>query len=163
MRTAMIILGVLIVAALAVGLKGRSQTSSSASTSPVASASVETSPLASSLDASASPVVSVSPITDSNTSSASSQADAVVTISETGFTPKAVTIKQGQTIQFKNNGSGPHYVASDPHPTHTDYTGLQSKDLLPNQSWSFAFAKIGTWGIHDHENPSMKMTVTVKS
>ena len=95
----------------------------------------------------------------------------VIKISANGFSPSKITIKQGETVQFMNKDTKPHWPASAVHPTHAAYseTGgcIGSKfdactPLKQNQTFNFTFNKIGTWGYHDHLNPEMTGTVVVK-
>lgn len=87
----------------------------------------------------------------------------VVTYTNSGFSPAILNIAQGDTVTFVNNSSGPMWVASDPHPTHTDYPGFDAlKRYSPGQSYQFKFTKIGNWGYHDHVNESNTGTISVK-
>jgi plastocyanin len=80
----------------------------------------------------------------------------------TKFTPATVTIKVGDIVVFKNQGTSPFRVASDPHPTHTNYPEFDSKSAVAaGKSYEFKFTKVGTWGYHDHMNPSATGTVKV--
>ncbi|MBI4099425.1 cupredoxin domain-containing protein [Candidatus Microgenomates bacterium] len=81
----------------------------------------------------------------------------------TGFSPATVTIKKGQTVKFVNKSGSSMSVASNPHPTHTDYPGFdQFKSTSKGQTeYDFAFDKVGTWGYHNHLNPSDGGTVIV--
>ena len=55
-----------------------------------------------------------------------------------------------------------HAVASDPHPTHTELSGLESSILKNKQSYTFKFETGGTYTYHDHLNPTTQGTVIVK-
>lgn len=78
------------------------------------------------------------------------------------FSPNPVTIKVGQGVRFVNAGPGLMWVASNPHPTHTDYPGFDSlKGVEVGQSYTFVFSKVGTWKYHNHPNPSETGTVVV--
>lgn len=89
-----------------------------------------------------------------------------VTYEESGFTPASLTIAKGTTINFINKTQIPLWVASDPHPDHTDYPGFdvaaQGSVPEPGQDTSFTFEKIGTWRYHNHSAPEDKASVTVK-
>lgn len=94
---------------------------------------------------------------------------AVVTYNDqNGFTPKTITIQKGETVQFKNERDGrPMWVASDPHPAHTDYQGFDTAKILgrfskPGEDFSFTFEKIGTWKYHDHADPGKTGTIIVQ-
>lgn len=78
------------------------------------------------------------------------------------FSPSSLTIKLGDTVVFKNESKDAMRVASNPHPTHTDYPEFDSKtNIAAGQIFEFKFTKIGSWGYHDHLNPSITGTVKV--
>ncbi len=86
-----------------------------------------------------------------------------VAITAAGFDPQTITINSGDTVRFTNQADATAWPASDPHPTHTDYPGFDAKQSLSKgQTYSFTFTRIGTWGYHNHLNPSMKGTIIVK-
>lgn len=86
----------------------------------------------------------------------------VITISSTGFSPKSITIKAGESITWTNNDSSNHTVNSAPHPAHTDYPLLNLGVIKNGESKSLAFPKAGTYKYHDHLNPSLFGSVTVE-
>lgn len=70
-----------------------------------------------------------------------------------GFMPDTLAVTVGTTVTFINESSGPMWVASNPHPTHTDLSGfdeLQSVDR--GGSYNYTFQKPGTWKYHNHVN-----------
>lgn len=95
--------------------------------------------------------------------STSTKENLVVNYTDSGFSPKTITIKKGQTVTFVNQSSSDMWVASNPHPVHTDYPGFDEKASVGNGgSWSFTFNKVGQWGYHNHKNPSSGGTVVVE-
>ncbi|MCK9351997.1 MAG: cupredoxin domain-containing protein [Candidatus Pacebacteria bacterium] len=102
--------------------------------------------------------------TPSNTAASDTSSEVYeVSYSDTGFSPKTITIKAGDTIKFTNNSSGTKmWVASDPHPAHTDYSETPRDTHCPDtaenafdqcsdgKAYSFTFDKIGTWEYHNH-------------
>lgn len=85
-----------------------------------------------------------------------------VSYKDGAFSPSLVKVKAGQAVKFVNSGKDPVWVASDPHPTHTDYPGFDSrKGLASGESYIFVFNRVGTWGYHNHLNPGEKGTVEV--
>jgi plastocyanin len=93
--------------------------------------------------------------------SANSSSNAV-SFTANGFEPHSVTIKVGQTVTWTNKSSDDLWVASNPHPTHTDYPGFDELKSMPTgQTYSFTFTKVGNWGYHDHLNPSQMGVVVV--
>ena len=94
---------------------------------------------------------------------AATTTNAVVNMSDTSFSPSTLTVAVGTTVTFTNNGQGNHWPASDPHPTHTGLAGFDAKQgLATGESYSFTFTKAGTFGYHDHLNPSLRGTITVQ-
>lgn len=91
---------------------------------------------------------------------------ATVTYNGSTFSPQEVTIKKGGTVTWKNTSGGSMWVASAQHPAHTVYSGTSRTEHCPDTSgtafdqcvgggdYSFTFSKAGTWGYHDHLNPS---------
>ncbi len=79
------------------------------------------------------------------------------------FSPSPVTIKVGTTVKFVNKSSEGMDVASNPHPTHTDYPGFdQGKSSSAGQNeYDFTFEKVGTWGYHNHLDPAQGGQVVV--
>lgn len=85
-----------------------------------------------------------------------------VSMSLSGFSPAEIRIAKGTTVVFQNSDSAPHWPASAPHPTHTNYPEFDPKQgINGGSSWSFAFNKPGVWLYHDHLNPSLHGKVTV--
>lgn len=80
----------------------------------------------------------------------------VVTYDSSGFKPQTITINKGTTVTFINKSEMPLYVASNPHPQHTDYPEFEAvranNGRMPRMTdtFSFKFEKTGTWGYHNH-------------
>jgi plastocyanin len=90
-------------------------------------------------------------------------AKVTVNYTDSGFSPKTVTIKKGDTVTFVNKSSIGLWVASNPHPFHTDYPGFDEKTSIANGgSWSFTFDRAGSWGYHNHRNPTDLATIVVQ-
>ena len=113
----------------------------------------------------------------SSASSTSAQATGpTIHFTATGFAPKDVTIKAGQKVTFVNDTSNPMWVASDAHPTHTEfdgtdrathcsgtYTGPTPFDQCqPGSTYTFVFTKAGTFMFHNHMAAQYEGTVTVQ-
>jgi len=101
----------------------------------------------------------------------------IVEIFSTGFSPRTLRIKVGDSVTWINRDSSPHWPASDLHPTHTLYPGSgihkcgtpeQSeifdacRGLAQGESFTFTFKYKGTWNYHDHLNPSLIGTIIVE-
>jgi len=89
--------------------------------------------------------------------------DIIVTGTEFAFSPSAIIVKQGQTIQiiFKNSGKYPHnFTISD--------LNIQTKTIQPGEqdTVSFTPAKAGTYEytctVPGHAEKGMKGTLTVQ-
>lgn len=86
-----------------------------------------------------------------------------VSYTDSGFSPKTLTVKNGESVTFLNNSSGRMWVASDPHPAHTDLPGFDELAAVgPGEAWSYTFTKIGTHGYHNHANHTMTGTIFVQ-
>lgn len=85
-----------------------------------------------------------------------------VSITASGFVPKTITIKAGQSVTWTNNDTQDHTVNSAPHPTHTAYPPLNLGVIKPGESKSLAFPTAGTYKYHDHLNPSLTGSVVVE-
>lgn len=95
----------------------------------------------------------------------------VVTYTHAGYSPNTITIKAGETVNFKNNSSQSMWTASGVHPTHRLYpttggcigsTFDACKGVQPGNSWSFKFDIAGTWKYHNHLSPGDTGTIVVK-
>lgn len=87
----------------------------------------------------------------------------VITYTSAGFSPTNITIKQGTTVEFRNDSRGAFWPASDDHPRHTIYPEFDAgKELPAGQTYRFTFDKTGTWGFHDHVNDQFGGTITVE-
>ena len=86
-----------------------------------------------------------------------------ITFSGTAYSPKTLTIKQGDIVVFTNNGSKDFWPASDNHPSHTVYPEFDAKSGIDaGKTFQFKFAKKGSWKFHDHLTPSATGTITVE-
>lgn len=86
-----------------------------------------------------------------------------VHMTENGFSPNLLTISQGDTVNFINDGTKPLWPASDIHPTHQVFPDFDpKKEIAPGQTWSFQFTKAGSWQMHDHLFPQNLGKIIVK-
>jgi plastocyanin len=89
----------------------------------------------------------------------------IVNYSATGFSPKDISVKAGQTVRFVNTTASGMSVASDDHPAHTIYPEFdQWKDAKykGQKTYEFTFTKVGTWAYHNHMKETDGGTVNVK-
>lgn len=114
-------------------------------------------------DQTAQPVVSQTVPAVANPTTAPVQGASEVDYDGSAFSPASLTVKVGTTVKFVNKSADPMSVASNPHPTHTDYPGFdQYKSTFKGQNeYDFTFDKVGTWGYHNHLSPSQGGTVVV--
>ncbi len=78
-----------------------------------------------------------------------------VAYTNTGFTPNTVTVKVGTAVTFVNQSTSALWVASAVHPTHQLLPGFDElKSVNSGGSYTYVFAKVGTWKYHNHVNPS---------
>lgn len=81
----------------------------------------------------------------------------------TAFSPASLNITNGDIVVFKNESSGTFWPASDPHPSHSNYPAFDADAAVAaGELFQFKFTKNGTWGYHNHQNPSAKGTIIVK-
>lgn len=98
------------------------------------------------------------------TAAAIPEVSMTVTYTDTGFSPKPITVKLGSIVTFMNNSSKMMWVASAPHPTHTNYPEFNAKKgSAAGESYSFTFDdKTGSFNYHNHLTPTNFGTVVVE-
>jgi hypothetical protein len=92
---------------------------------------------------------------------------ATITITASGASPTRVTIPPGGRVLYINSDSAPHWMASDPHPTHEDCPELNTVGVLQpgERRTSGNLVTTRACGFHDHDNPgtrSLQGTVTIQ-
>lgn len=101
-------------------------------------------------------------VTSENAPQANVVGATVITLTSDGWKPSEVTIKQGNTITFKNTTGNKFWPASNLHPSHLLYPEFDPKQpIAADASWSFVFTKIGAWQFHDHLAPYFTGIITV--
>lgn len=108
------------------------------------------------------PTVQQSSPTSATESPAAQQSQNTVTLTSDGFSPATLTIKTGGTVTWVNKSGETATVNSDPHPTHTDYALLNLGNFPDGGTLTLTFDKPGTFGYHNHLNPSVRGTITVQ-
>ena len=78
-----------------------------------------------------------------------------VSIFSSGFSPKSVTITEGDTVTWVNRDTVNHQVLAD-------RGQFVSPILKPRQTYSFTFNAAGTYGYKDELHPKLKGSVVVK-
>lgn len=105
---------------------------------------------------------SVSPMVTAQSSEKSQPSQNTITLTASGFSPATLTIKKGQTVTWINQSGQDATVNSDPHPLHTDYLPLNLGTFSDGQVLLLTFPKSGTYGYHNHLNPSERGTIIVE-
>lgn len=95
---------------------------------------------------------------------------------DNGFAPNSITIKKGTKVTFVNQSQLKMWIGSDNHPDHTGYSGTDKSVHCPDTtgtafdqcasvntggSYSFTFNKTGTWGYHNHAAREDEGTIIV--
>jgi plastocyanin len=78
-----------------------------------------------------------------------------VKITATGFSPKTLTINQGDAIKWTNADKVNHQLVAN-------NGAFASPILKPGQAWSFTFNAAGKYGYHDALHASLTGTIYVK-
>lgn len=101
-------------------------------------------------------------ILQSDNSPISPSPDVIITLTEEGFNPEKISIKQGDTVQFKTTRGTYFWPASNLHPTHELYAAFDPQEpIAPEDTWNFTFDELGQWQFHDHLAPYYTGTITV--
>lgn len=86
-----------------------------------------------------------------------------VTYTDSGFSPSTITIKAGDTVRFVNSSSENMWVASDPHPQHTNYSPFDAKKgYEPGTTYAYTFTEKKTYTYHNHPHSNIKGTIVVQ-
>jgi plastocyanin len=84
-------------------------------------------------------------------------APVIVRISNFVFDAETLTVPAGTTVTWVNQDDDPHTIVSD------DKTSFRSRALDTNDSFSFTFAKPGTFGYFCSIHPHMTGKVVVEA
>jgi plastocyanin len=79
-----------------------------------------------------------------------------VTITKVGYVPDSLKIAEGDTVTWTNTDVATHQIVGDK-------SAFTSPVLATGQSYSFAFAKAGTYRYHDSADKHLKGTVVVQA
>lgn len=78
-----------------------------------------------------------------------------VRYTDDGFIPGTIEVAKGSMVEFVNDSSTVMWVASAPHPQHTNLpTFDQFRTIKKGAIYRYIFDKKGKWSFHDHINPS---------
>ncbi len=106
---------------------------------------------------------------------AAGDTEVVIKYTAQGFEPQTVHVAVGTTVEWSNMSGRPMWVASDPHPAHTDLKGFDQLRIinfkLPrlveraeahgDAIFKYTFTKPGTWKYHNHVYAQHQGTVIV--
>ncbi len=85
-----------------------------------------------------------------------------VTYTDEGYLPQTIEIQLGDTVVFVNESSRDMWVASDPHPAHTNLSTFDQFGFgKPGEQYQYTFDQVGVWKYHDHINPAAVGNVLV--
>ncbi len=87
---------------------------------------------------------------------------ATITYSNEGFSPALTTIKAGDIVAVVNSSTSELQMESDPHPGHTDNSDLNVGLISAGESNNFTATKTGSFGFHNHLNPSDTAKITIE-
>lgn len=85
-----------------------------------------------------------------------------ITLTDSGFTPKDITVKGETRVAWINKSGTVATVNSDDHPTHQLYRFLNLGEFADGSSVQVVFDKAGKYSYHNHLNASETGTVTVE-
>ncbi|KKS04268.1 hypothetical protein A2W45_03445 [Candidatus Curtissbacteria bacterium RIFCSPHIGHO2_12_41_11] len=89
-------------------------------------------------------------------------ASGVISYTASGFSPAQVTVKVGQSVEFKNSSDSNVQVNSAVHPTHELFPELNIGVIALGESTSVTFTKAGTYKYHNHLNASQTGQIVVE-
>lgn len=108
------------------------------------------------------PVVSQStPAAQYSPAPASSEKNSII-LNSNGFSPSPFTIKTGDSVYWVNQSGKTATIDSDTHPTHMAYAPLNLGSFDNGATLSLTFDKAGSYGYHNHYNPSVRGTIIVE-
>lgn len=111
---------------------------------------------------------------DEESGSGDQQEDNVVRYTDSGFEPSEITVEQGEDVTWIDESNNPMWVASDQHPSHTQYDGTSLNQHCEDgesdtfdqcsegEEYEYRFEKAGTWEYHNHEFAAHGGTVVVE-
>ena len=105
---------------------------------------------------------STSSSTQSPNSANSQSASDTITFDGSQFSPASLTVKSGTMVTIKNASSQDLQMDSNPHPVHTDDTDLNVGVVAVGHSQTFTVTKTGSFGYHDHLDPSIQGKITIE-
>lgn len=93
-------------------------------------------------------------VVEPTTSIETTRKEIMISENADGFSPATLTVKKGTTVVFTNKSGSLVSINSANHPTHLLYPKLNLGEIEAGQSKSLQFNDVGSFGFHDHLNPS---------
>ncbi|MEX0934230.1 MAG: plastocyanin/azurin family copper-binding protein [Candidatus Saccharimonadales bacterium] len=94
-------------------------------------------------------------VIDDGQNDTEAEVQAQVRYSSSGFAPATLEISIGDTVSFVNGGNVSMWVASDSHPTHTNFPDFDARrGYGSGETYEFTFNEPGSYGYHNHLNPN---------
>ena len=117
-------------------------------------------------------ILNVSPIPTTT------EASVIISYTNSGFEPQTITIRASTTVEWVNTSDKLMWVASDPHPSHTNLPGFDERGVQGNDAvrstipiayahthanpYKYTFLKAGKWSYHNHLVPNDRGIVIVE-
>lgn len=101
----------------------------------------------------------------------------IIHMNKDEFLPDRIVVKPGNRIIFENTSDTAIWPASNDHPNHTLYDGTSIDEhcdketsiafdactgIAPNESWSFAFERVGIYHYHNHNDSFVEGVIIVR-
>ena len=107
-------------------------------------------------------IIKQCPVSSSSSSTRTPQTYIIHFTGSGGFQPSFLYLRSGDTVKFRNDSTALMWVASNPHPTHTDLSTFDAHGSIgKNGEYSFTFTRTGAFGYHNHNNPNQQGVVVV--
>lgn len=102
-------------------------------------------------------------------------AEVKIDYTKDGFVPSSISVPIGATVAWINRSGRPMWVASDPHPSHSNLPGFDQQKIINQKSspffkkvqahrdgiYKYTFTKAGEWQYHNHLYPAQRGIVIV--
>jgi hypothetical protein len=85
-----------------------------------------------------------------------------ITFTKSGVSPEQLIIDRCDMVVVKNELSMEMIPAIGPHPAHIHYAGFEENILKPGDTYSFRATTAGSFSLHNHENDTQAMWLTVR-
>jgi S-layer homology domain len=89
----------------------------------------------------------------------------LIRYTDSGFCPplQEEAVTASMTFVFRNDSAQKMWVASDPHPAHTDVSAFDAgQGIAPGGTYQFTFAAKGTYRFHNHLRSTHTATIILR-